>query len=111
MVNALLSGLRSGCQWRMLPHAYPAYGTVFYHFRQWRRTGWWEIIEWAAQTLLGLEPDHDLLRQVFVADLGPPAAWAALEDVPVVEEAIGHGGDGGSIAEHLAPVIQLGAWR
>ena len=36
---------------------------------------------------------------------GAPAARAALEDVPVVQEAIEHGGDRRRVAEQLAPVF------
>ena len=38
-------------------------------------------------------------------DLGPPAARSALEDVGVVQEAIEQRGDGGGVAEQLAPVV------
>ena len=31
--------LRSGCSWRMLPHEYPPWQTVYYHFRKWRLDG------------------------------------------------------------------------
>ncbi len=44
LLNAMLYILRTGCQWRLLPHDFPPYGTVFYHFRQWRRQGLWERI-------------------------------------------------------------------
>lgn len=47
LVNAMLYVLRTGCQWRLLPHDFPPYGTVFYHFRQWRRLGLWEGINQA----------------------------------------------------------------
>jgi hypothetical protein len=39
------------------------------------------------------------------ADSGSPAARAAFEHVPVVQKAIQHGGDGGTIAEQLPPVF------
>ncbi len=44
LLNAMLYVLRTGCQWRLLPHDLPPYGTVFNHFRQWRRQGLWERI-------------------------------------------------------------------
>src|SRR4051794_15650866 len=46
-----------------------------------------------------------LLLQGLGSDLGAPATGAALEDVPVVEEAVEHGSDSGGVAEHLAPVL------
>lgn len=44
IVNALLYLLRTGCQWRMLPHDLPPWQTVYYHFRKWRLSGLWEKI-------------------------------------------------------------------
>jgi putative transposase len=44
MVNAILYVLRSGCSWRMLPHEFPAWGTVYSYFRQWQREGIWDQV-------------------------------------------------------------------
>lgn len=44
MVNAILYVLRSGCPWRLLPHDFPAWQTVYYYFRRWEREGVWEQI-------------------------------------------------------------------
>ena len=33
--NALLYILKTGCQWRALPHDYPDYRSVHYYFRMW----------------------------------------------------------------------------
>jgi putative transposase len=41
IVNALLYLLRTGCQWRLLPHDLPPWQTVYYHFRKWRQSGLW----------------------------------------------------------------------
>jgi putative transposase len=42
LVNATLYILRSGCQWRMLPHDFPPWGTVASQFHRWRKSGLWE---------------------------------------------------------------------
>ena len=34
--NASLYILREGCRWRALPHDFPGWNTVYYHFRFWR---------------------------------------------------------------------------
>ena len=44
LVNAILYVLRSGCPWRLLPHEFPAWGTVSYSFRRWQDEGVWEQI-------------------------------------------------------------------
>jgi putative transposase len=41
-VNAIFYVLRTGCQWRFLPHEFPPWSTVYYHFRLWRMDGTWE---------------------------------------------------------------------
>ena len=44
VVNAILYVLRSGCAWHLLPHDFPASGTVYDYFRRWQRDGTWELI-------------------------------------------------------------------
>ena len=44
IVNAILYVLRSGCPWRLLPHDFPAWGTVYDYFRRWRRQGIWDQV-------------------------------------------------------------------
>lgn len=44
IVNAILYILRNGGVWRALPHDYPPWQTVYYHFRQWRKDGLWAQI-------------------------------------------------------------------
>lgn len=41
IVNAILYVSRSGCAWRLLPHDFPAWGTVYSYFRLWRILGVW----------------------------------------------------------------------
>jgi putative transposase len=42
IVDALRYVLRTGCQWRALPHEYPPWQTVYHYFRAWRIDGTWE---------------------------------------------------------------------
>ncbi len=44
IMNAILYVLRSGCPWRLLPHEFPKWQTVYYYFRRWQREGVWETI-------------------------------------------------------------------
>lgn len=44
MINPSLYLLRAGCSWRMLPHDFPAWETVYGYFRQWRDTMLFEKI-------------------------------------------------------------------
>ena len=39
IVNAIFYLLRAGCPWRMLPHDFPPWQTVYYYFAQWSGDG------------------------------------------------------------------------
>jgi AcrR family transcriptional regulator len=56
VVNAISYVLTSGCSWRMLPHDFPKWQTVYRYYRMWREEGSWERI--AAQ--LGLEAPNEI---------------------------------------------------
>ena len=47
ILDAIFYILRTGCQWRHLPHDFPAWGTVSSQFYRWRRGGVWEKIHHA----------------------------------------------------------------
>jgi putative transposase len=44
VVDAVLYVLRTGCQWRALPHDLPPWGTAWWYFRGWRLDGTWERV-------------------------------------------------------------------
>ena len=44
VINAIFYLLRTGCAWRLLPHDFPPWGTVYTYFRQWKRDGTWKTI-------------------------------------------------------------------
>jgi putative transposase len=50
VVNAILYFVRTGCQWRNIPHEFPPWGTVHYYYRRWRLDGTWQKV-------------HDALRE------------------------------------------------
>jgi putative transposase len=41
LVDAMLYWLRAGCAWRLLPHDFPPWKTVYHYWRLWRRQGVW----------------------------------------------------------------------
>jgi len=43
ILNAIFYVLRSGCTWRMVPHEFPAWQTVYGYFNAWRGDGTWEM--------------------------------------------------------------------
>src|SRR5215204_6157846 len=42
--DAIFYVLKSGCHWRLLPHDFPPWSTVYYHFRRFRLKGLWSLI-------------------------------------------------------------------
>jgi len=44
ILNAVLYIVRTGCQWRNLPHDFPKWTSVYNVFYQWRNNGTWKII-------------------------------------------------------------------
>ena len=44
VVNAIFYRIQTGCQWRNLPHDFPASGSVYYHYRKWCLDGTWQEV-------------------------------------------------------------------
>ena len=43
-LNAILYVVVTGCQWRNLPHDFPKWKSVYYHYRKWCQDGTWQRI-------------------------------------------------------------------
>ena len=68
VLNAIFYVNKSGGQWRMLPHEFPKWQTVYYYYNTWRKVGLWG--QWNA-----------LLREkVRVQDGREPTPSAAILD-------------------------------
>jgi putative transposase len=52
ILDAVFYVLRSGCPWRLLPHDFPPWKTVFHYFRTWRIDGTWERVNRAIRERL-----------------------------------------------------------
>lgn len=59
IVNAIRYVLRTGCAWRLLPHDFPAWQTVYGYFRRWRDSGLWEQLNDNLRETLRLEADRE----------------------------------------------------
>jgi putative transposase len=68
VLNAIRYLVRTGCQWRLLPHDFPPWSTVHTWYRRWRTDGTWERL-------------HEALRQQVRAAAGrPPSPRSSAAD-------------------------------
>jgi putative transposase len=52
ILNAIFYVLRTGCQWRAMPHELPHWKTAYHYFWHWRRRGWWAQLNTALRAHL-----------------------------------------------------------
>lgn len=45
ILNAIMYLVKTGCQWRMLPHDFAKWQTVYFYYRRWKRNGTLEQIQ------------------------------------------------------------------
>ena len=68
ILNAVFYLLRSGCQWRLLPHDFPRWPTVYHYFRKWRLDGTLEKINRAIRERLRVRLGRDPQPSAGVVD-------------------------------------------
>jgi len=44
MLNAVIYVVKSGCDWRMLPHDFPDWHIVYHYFTRWKKDDTWKNI-------------------------------------------------------------------
>jgi putative transposase len=59
ILDAVFYIVRSGCAWRLLPHDFPPWKTVYHYFRLWRIDGTWERLNTAIRERLRVRLGRD----------------------------------------------------
>ena len=78
--------LKSSCQWRLLPHDFPRWPTVYHYFRQWRIDGTWERINRAIRQRLRVRLKRDPQPSAGVVDSQSVKSTAVVEKSAVMTE-------------------------
>jgi len=68
MLNAMLYLLRTGSQWRNLPHDFPPHGSVWELFRRWRDNGTLESVHQALRAQVRVQSGRDEAPSVAILD-------------------------------------------
>jgi putative transposase len=68
ILNAIFYVVRSGCAWRLLPHDFPPWRTVYHYFRIWRLDGTWKRIHRALREGLRIRLGRDTLPRAGIVD-------------------------------------------
>ena len=68
IVNALLYLLCNGCSWRALPHDFPPYTLVWYHFRCWRDNGQIEHVHGVLRAQVRVQAGRDEAPSAAILD-------------------------------------------
>ena len=88
IINAIFYILRAGCSWRLLPHDFPKWQTVYYYFRRWQKDSTWQRIHYFLRAEVRIRAGRNV---------EPSAASADPQSVATGHHGLSKGFDGGKL--------------
>jgi putative transposase len=68
VLNAIFYVIRTGCQWRAVPHDLPPWATAYHYWWVWRKTGLWEQLNMRLREHLRLAVRRDIEPSAGIID-------------------------------------------
>ena len=68
ILDAIFYVVRGGCAWRLLPHDFPPWKTVYHYFRFWRLDGTWERMHAALRKRVRVRLQRNPLPSAAIVD-------------------------------------------
>ncbi len=68
VLNAIFYVLRAGCAWRLLPHDFLKWSTVYYYFRCWQNNGTWSKLNEALAQAVRLAEGREATPSAAIVD-------------------------------------------
>jgi putative transposase len=68
LLDAIFYAVRGGCAWRLLPHEFPPWQTIYHYFRLWRLDGTWERINSVLRERLRAMAGHEATPSAAIMD-------------------------------------------
>ena len=68
VVNGIFYRVKTGCQWRWLPHEYPPWGTVAWYYREWCRDETWQTMHDAVREQVRMQAGREATPSAAIID-------------------------------------------
>jgi putative transposase len=107
VVNAILYLNRTGCQWRLLPHDFPDYPTVYYYFSKWKKNGVWLRVHEALRQQVRDQEKPDNPGKTLSIDSQSAKSAGAQEEVGFDKGKLVHGRKRHIIVDSLGMILAI----
>ena len=97
ITNAILYLVRAGCAWRLLPHDFPKWQTVYYYFCRWQHEGVWQTIHDVLRAEVRVQAGRNVDPSAAIALCALAKPIADTQSVGTGHHGVSKGFDGGKL--------------